>query len=365
MSICNLKITNALIVHTHPSPNSQTERIYQGQLLEETKASHAEEVRQFEAHADRLQQEKNEWQSRNPRGGTHGSYDQLQRQLMAAEQQGRQMAQELQETALNLNKVKLDATDAVRKNMSLQEEMVALRSKLLQQQQQQSAAANVEALHQQHQQQRFELMEQLRAKDAAVSEQRREASRVAQSLHDRVLTLERLAAHADGWALRDGLRVETAALGLELRHWMEKMDRRGTSDSGVPSQYDTPYPSSSSFSRYEHHQAFPPAFSSPLPLAAPQAAAAVVEGRLSGMNECLRQENIELKGMFHFVLRGWHGRCIFGIAPRSYQRLTHPLLLNQNRETAQPRVPRRRQGFGRDGAFGHQPPAAAAAGRQL
>ena len=270
------------------------------------------------------------------------------------------MAQELQETVLNLDRVKLDATDAARKNMSLHEEMVALRSKLLHQQQQQSAAANVEALHQQHQQQRFELMEQLRAKDAAVSEQRREASRVAQSLHDRVLTLERLAAHADGWALRDGLRVETAALGMELRRWMEKMDRRGASDSGVPSQYDTPYPSSSSFSRYEHRQAFPPTFSSPLPPAAPQAAAAVVEGRLSGMNECLRQENIELKGTFNFVLRGWHGRCI---APRSCQRLTHPLLLNQNREIAQPGVPQRRQGFGRDGAFGHQPPAAA--GRQL
>lgn len=228
------------------------------------------------------------------------------------------MAQELEETALNLDKVKLDAADATRKNMNLQEEMVALRSKLLHQQQQQSAAANVEALHQQHQQQRFELMEQLRAKDAAVSEQRREASRVAQSLHDRVLTLERLAAHADGWALRDGLRVETAALGLELRRWMEKMDRRGTSDSNVPSPYDTPYPSSSSFSRYEHHQAaFPPPFSSPLPPAAPQAAAAVVEGRLSGMNECLRQENIELKGMFFPPVSGWHGRFILGIAPRS------------------------------------------------
>lgn len=310
------KIIHALTVHALTA-QSQTERIYLGQLLEETKASHAEELRQLEAHADRLQQEKNEWQSRNPRGGSHGSYDQLQRQLMAAEQQGRRMAQELQEAALNLDKVKLDASDAARKNMSLQDEMATLRSKLLRQQQQQSAAANVEALHQQHQQQRFELMEQLRAKDAAVSEQRREASRVAQSLHDRVLTLERLAAHADGWALRDGLRVETAALGLELRRWMEKMDRRGTNDSGIPSQYDTPYLSSPSFSRYEHHQAaFPPAFSSPPPPAAPQAAAAVVEGRLSGMNECLRQENIELKGTSSFPLRKYYGRCMFGLIPR-------------------------------------------------
>jgi hypothetical protein len=267
------------------------------------------------------------------------------------------MAQELQEAALNLDKVKLDASDAERKNMSLQEEIATLRSKLLHQQQQQSTAANVEALHQQHQQQRFELMEQLRAKDAAVSEQRREASRVAQSLHDRVLTLERLAAHADGWALRDGLRVETAALGMELRRWMERMDRRGANDSGVP------HLSSPSISRYEHHQAaFPPAFSSPPPPAAPQAAAAVVEGRLSGMNECLRQENIELKGTFLFPLEGGTDDVCL-VYFRDHARDLHTTLLStdQNREIAQPRVARRRQGFGRDGAVGHQPAAAAAA----
>lgn len=311
LSIFDMLLMCKLTVHAL-TLQSQNERVYLGQLLEETKTSYTERLQHLEAQVDRLQLEKNEWESRSYHGGSHGSYDQLQRQLTATEQRGRQMAQELQEAAQNLDKVKLNASDTARKNISLQEEVNTLRSKLLQQQQQQSAAANVEALHQQHQQHRFELVEQLRAKDAAILEQCREGSRVAQSLHDRVLTLERIAAHADGWALRDGLRVETAALGSELRRWMEKIDQRGTSYSGAPSPYDTPYPSLSSFSRHEHHHAaFTPAFSSPPPPAVlPVAAASVVEGRLSGMNECLRQENIELKGTY---LYAWNGQCMSSI----------------------------------------------------
>lgn len=233
-----------------------------------------------------LQKEKNEWELRNPHLRNLEYYDQLQQQLSKAEHHGRQVAQELQESTLQLDKAKFDAAENMRKNTALQEEINSLRLKF---QQQQSASANVEALQQQHQQQRFELMDQLRVKDAALSELRRDSCRIARSLHDRVLTLERLAAHADGWALRDGLRSETSALGAELRRWIEKSESCGGNASFASPRHESFYASPTSFARYDHGE---------IPNLQGRSPISVVDSRLSGVNECLRQENTELKGKF-------------------------------------------------------------------
>lgn len=285
----------------------ENERIYLSQLLEETKTFHADDLRRLQAHVKKLQQEKEELTERAA-GGTMGKQQQqqlalLQRQLATAEQQKKQLELELHEVADKLDQMGSDATESSRANATLKEEVSSLRAKLL-------AASgnntNVESLLRQHQQQRLELMEQVRAKEAVLLEHRRESHRVANLLYDRVLALERVAL-LDGLALRDGLCAETAALSMELRRWMERLDREAYGGTGGSSflYHHHPHQRPS----YNHAAAYPPSppqAPPPVPQQVHVAAASPpvsFESRLSGINECLRQENIELKGAF-FVICG-------------------------------------------------------------
>ncbi len=262
----------------------ENERSYLDQLLEETKASHAEDIQRLEEQVGRLQEEKDKLDFRRP--GARGSYEQLQRQLAMSEQHRRQLAQDLQEALLKVDKAKLEASETTRANIGLQEETFMLRAKLQHQQPSlTTTSAELEALHQQ---QRLELMEQLRGADAVVLEQRRESCRLAHLLHERVLALEDVARVVDARAMRDDLRAETAALSTELRQWIEKMDRLGNHN-----HYEAPF----SHRPYCHnHEPLTfPVFRSKSPLSAPAHASESLEGRLLGMSESLRQENVELK----------------------------------------------------------------------
>lgn len=341
-----LKKTNNTRVYT------QTEKHYLAQLLEEAKAAHREEMARVEGHMERLRDRERELVvllSKAQTAGTAGSgqfqqhhqhaavaaagpvltasmrmqREELERQAFLAEQQKRQLAQELADATLRLEKGRLEAAEAARGHVALQEEVYGLRERVRRLQgeveSQMEALAEAEALR-----------DRLRGKEAQLAEARREGQRFVEALQARARALERLALAApavDGLRLREAVRVEAAALAREALAFVAASSGvgAGAEKDGGASSASASAPGSPlrPASAPQHPpQLFFPASVGGSPVAglglglgmglggSPQQPQVVVldpllSGAAPGVNESLRQENEQLKGACVEMTMDW------------------------------------------------------------
>lgn len=308
----------------------QTEKAYLSQLLEESKSAHCEELARLEAHIERMRERERELVlalgkaqhqalSSPPPMQQRGSLErhqqeELQHQVFLLEQQKRQLTQELAEAALKLEKGRLEAAEAARAHVGLREEVYGLRSRA---QRLQAELGEVGAVRLAAQQasaaEAGALRAQVRAKEARLSECRREGQLVVEAVQLRVRALEWAAASLGGLALKDGVRCEAAAIARELLAYMARADAGneeavgpfggsgdGTSASSpVPT---TPLPGSPLRPLQQHMQGpgqppllFPgsPVHSS---LGSPPVESRTAAAADGGVSESLRQENEQLQG---------------------------------------------------------------------
>ncbi len=161
--------------------------------------------------------------------------EELRRQVFLLEQQKRQLAQELAEAALKLEKGRLEAAEAARAQAQAQEEAFALRSRVQRLQAElgeqgavgraaaEASAAEVEALR-----------AQLKGKEARLADGRRECARMVEALQARAQALERLALSLDGSvALKEGVRMEAAAIAREALACLARADAGGDESAGA------------------------------------------------------------------------------------------------------------------------------------
>jgi hypothetical protein len=328
----------------------QTEKHYLAQLLEEAKSAHREEMGRVEAHMERLRDRERELVVLLSKAqvGTGGQMPQaphqqqaaaaagpvltasmrmqreeLERQVFLAEQQKRQLAQELADAALRLERGRLEAAEAARGHAALQEEVYGLRERVRRLQgeveSQMEAGADAEALR-----------ARLRGREAQLAAGRREGQRFVEALQARVRALERLAlsvsalsASVEGARLRDAVRFEAAALAREVLAFVaatttgagaEEDGAAGSSSSSAPG---SPLRPSSALHHHSPQLFFPGSVGSPVAGVgsaaglgfgvglggSPQQPQVVMldpllSGAAQGVNESLRQENEQLKGTY-------------------------------------------------------------------
>lgn len=331
----------------------QTEKHYLAQLLEEAKGAHREEMGRVEAHMERLRDRERELVVllSKAQPGTGGQMPQaphqqqaaatgggpvltasmrmqreeLERQVFLAEQQKRQLAQELADAALRLERGRLEAAEAVRGHAALQEEVYGLRERVRRLQgeveSQMEVSAEAEALR-----------ARLRGKEAQLAAGRREGQRFVEALQARVRALERLAlsasassASVEGARLREAVRLEAAALAREVLAFVAATTATGagaeedgaggaSSSSAAPG---SPLRPSSALHHHSPQLFFPGSVGSPVAGVgsvsglgfgvglggSPQQPQVVVldpllSGAAQGVNESLRQENEQLKGTY-------------------------------------------------------------------